>query len=53
MLLIFIHTLSLEERSDIGDEVDGDPVTTLFLGDDNCRYEGPASTEIEEFSRFH
>ena len=40
----FIHTLSLEERSGIGDEVDGDPVSMLFLGDDNCLYDGPAST---------
>ena len=44
---IRIHTFSFEERSDIGDEADGDPVPRLFLGDDNWLNDGPASTRIK------
>ena len=37
-------TLSFDERSERGEEVDGDPVPRLFLGEDSWLNDGPAST---------
>ena len=45
---MFFRTLSDGGLSDIGEEAEGDPAPTLFLGDDNWSdgNDGPASTEI-------